>query len=64
LPKNEAGKAIQYRIKEDQVPGYETSYEGNNVVNKLQQKLRYRVQKFGKITITKMAHVQTKLRFI
>ncbi|WP_423356974.1 Cna B-type domain-containing protein, partial [Melissococcus plutonius] len=34
LPKNEAGKAIQYRIKEDQVPGYETSYEGNNVVNK------------------------------
>ncbi|WP_423306666.1 Cna B-type domain-containing protein, partial [Melissococcus plutonius] len=34
LPKNEAGKAIKYTVKEDQVPGYETSYEGNNVVNK------------------------------
>ncbi|WP_423330712.1 Cna B-type domain-containing protein, partial [Melissococcus plutonius] len=34
LPKNEAGKAIKYTVKEDQVPGYEISYEGNNVVNK------------------------------
>ena len=33
LPKKESGKDIDYSVTEDQVPGYKTTYDGNNIIN-------------------------------